>query len=127
MNTKAIRARLHDYVSTAEDKKIESIYSLFEDQMAPAIDPWENEEFLAELDERHRRYEEGIEKTYTMEEVMTELNQLQNARESFLNEYERLLNLAETKLNANESLTVDEINKIVVYSKRNLDKDYKLV
>jgi len=127
MTTTAIRARLHDYIRTAENKKIENIYALFEDQMAPAIDWAEDEDFIAELDERVRRYEAGLDKAYTMEEVEAELTQLQETRENFLNQYNKQLDEAEAKINAGEHLTQDEIKKIVADSKRYLDRDYKIV
>jgi len=127
MTTTAIRARLYDYIRTANDKKIENIYSLFEDQMAPAFDWAEDEDFIAELDERVRRYEAGLDRTYTMEEVRAELTQLSEARENFLNQYHKRLDEAEAKINAGEYLTQDEIKKIVADSKRHLDRDYKIV
>ena len=126
MTTTAIRARLYDYIRTADDKKIENIYSLFEDQMAPAVDWAEDEDFIAELDERVRRYEAGLDKTYTMEEVKAELTQLQETRENFLNQYNKQLDEAEAKINEDEDLTRDEIKKIVADSKKLLDMDYKV-
>jgi hypothetical protein len=55
MTTAAIRERLFNCIRKAEDDKIKNIYDLFEDQMAPAVDWSEDEEFVAELDERVRR------------------------------------------------------------------------
>jgi len=127
MTTTAIRARLYDYIRTADDKKIENIYSLFEDQMAPAVDWAKEEDFIAEMDERVRRYEAGLDRTYTMEEVQAELDQLQETRENFLNQYNKQLDEAEAKINAGEHLTQDEIKKIVDDSKKHLDRDYKVV
>jgi len=69
MTVAAIREKLHGYIDSADDSKIKNIYALFEDQMAPSVDWWEDKEFIAELEERDRRYEEGIEKTYTLEKT----------------------------------------------------------
>jgi hypothetical protein len=69
MTTAAIRERLYDYIRMADDKKVEAIYTLLEDQIAPAVDWSEDEEFVAELDERVRRYEAGIDKGYTWDEL----------------------------------------------------------
>ncbi len=78
MTTTAIREKLYEYIKDADDQKIKNLYSIFEDQMAPAVDWSEDEEFVAELDERVRRYETGIDKAYSIEEVK---DFLQKARE----------------------------------------------
>jgi hypothetical protein len=69
MTTTAIRERLHNYISTVDDAKIKNIYALFEDQMAPEVDWSEDEDVVAELDERYRRWEQGIDKGITIEEL----------------------------------------------------------
>jgi hypothetical protein len=80
MTTTAIREKLYDYIRVADDEKIKNIYLLFEDQMAPAVDWSEDEEFVAELDERVRRWEEGIDKGVSMDEVKAGLERLKNER-----------------------------------------------
>ena len=64
----------------ADDEKVKNIYLLFEDQMAPPVDWSEDEEFVAELDERVRRWEEGIDKGVSMDEVKAGLERLKNER-----------------------------------------------
>jgi hypothetical protein len=73
MTTTAIREKLHNYIDTVDDKQIESIYALFEDQIAPAVNWYEDEEFVAELDERLRRLEDGTDRGYSWEEVKAEI------------------------------------------------------
>jgi len=80
MTTTAIRERLYGYIREADDDKIKNIYELFEDQMAPAVDWSEDEEFVAELDERVRRWEQGIDKGVSMDEVKAELERLKSER-----------------------------------------------
>lgn len=80
MTTTAIRERLYDYIREADDDKIKNIYELFEDQMAPSVDWSEDEEFVAELNERVRRWEDGIDKGVPMDEVKAELERLKNQR-----------------------------------------------
>jgi len=80
MTTTAIRERLYNYIRVADDEKIKNIYLLFEDQMAPAVDWSEDEAFVAELDERVRRWEEGIDKGVSMDEVRAGLERLKNER-----------------------------------------------
>jgi hypothetical protein len=80
MTTTAIRGKLYDYIRVADDEKIKNIYLLFEDQMAQAVDWSEDEEFVAELDERVRRWEEGVDKGVSMDEVKAGLERLKNGR-----------------------------------------------
>ena len=80
MTTTAIREKLYDYIRVADDEKIKNIYLLFEDLMAPAVDWSEDKEFVAELDERARRWEEGIDKGVSMDEVKAGLARLKNER-----------------------------------------------
>ena len=49
MTTAVIRERLYDYIRVADDKKIEAIYTLLEDQIIPGNHWSEDEEFVAEL------------------------------------------------------------------------------
>ncbi|MCR8559247.1 hypothetical protein KXD93_16435 [Mucilaginibacter sp. BJC16-A38] len=76
MTTAAIRERLYDYIRVADDKKIKAIYALLEDQVIPVTDWSEDEEFVAELNERVRRWEEGIDPSYSLAEVKAEMEQL---------------------------------------------------
>lgn len=78
MTTAAIREKLHEYIDVADDDKIKNIYHLFEDQMAPSVDWSEDDEFVAELDERYRRWEEGIDKGLSIDEVKAELAKLKD-------------------------------------------------
>jgi hypothetical protein len=77
MTTAAMRERLHDMITEVDDKKIESIYALFEDQVAEPYEWWEDAAFVAELDERVRRYEAGIDRAYTLDELKASWNQLE--------------------------------------------------
>jgi hypothetical protein len=80
MTVEAIRGRLYDYIRDADDKKVEAIYTLLEDQIVEPYDWSEDEEFVAELDERVRRAETGIDRTYTMEETKAHLDRLREER-----------------------------------------------
>ena len=76
MTTAAIRERLYDYIRVADDKKVKAIYTLLEDQIFPAYDWAEDEEFVAELDERVRRYEAGLDPAFSIEEAKSSLNEM---------------------------------------------------
>ena len=80
MTTAAIRKRLHGYIDVADDKQIKNIFALFEDQMAPKANWWQDKEFVAELDERVRRYEEGIDKGHSWEEVEASITEMKKKR-----------------------------------------------
>jgi hypothetical protein len=73
MITTAMRERLHDYVNEADDQQIKAIYEIFEDQLSPVVAWMEHEEFVAELNERVRRWEEGIDRGIPIDEVKAKL------------------------------------------------------
>jgi len=58
MKTTAIRQRLHQFIETAEEKKVKAIYTLFENEIIQ--DEWEySDKFKAELDRRYKYYKNG--------------------------------------------------------------------
>jgi predicted N-formylglutamate amidohydrolase len=69
MTTAAIREKLHDYINVADDEKVKAIYTLVEGQIVPGHHWASEEEFEADMDERYRRYEKGIDKGYSLDEV----------------------------------------------------------
>ncbi len=80
MTTAAIRERLYDYIRIADDKKVKAIYALLEEQIVPAVDWSEDEDFVAELDERVRRYEAGIDRAHTWDELEASIEELKKKR-----------------------------------------------
>ena len=80
MTTAAIRERLYDYIRVADDKKIKAIYALLEDQVVPFSDWSEDKVFVAELDERVRRYETGLDKGHTWDELEAVIAELKSKR-----------------------------------------------
>ena len=76
MTTTIIRERLVDYIKVADDKKIEAIYTLLEDQLVSEGHWSDDKEFLAELNERVRRYEAGIDPAFSIEEAKSSLNEM---------------------------------------------------
>lgn len=80
MTTTAIRERLHGYINEADDRQIKAIYEIFEDQLSPAIDWSDDEEFVAELNERVRRWEEGIDRGIPIDEIKMKLEQMRKER-----------------------------------------------
>lgn len=80
MTTTAIRERLHGYINEVDDQKIKAIFELFEDQISPAVDWSEDEEFVAEMNERARRLEDGVDRGVPIEEVKAKLKQMRKDR-----------------------------------------------
>lgn len=55
MTTTIIRQKLHQFIETAEEKKVKAIYALFEDEITR--DEWEyTDEFRADLDTAWEKY-----------------------------------------------------------------------
>ncbi len=71
MGTIEMRQKLHDYIEAAEDRKIEAIYTMVEDEIEEAYNHWEDEEFVEELVKEEEAYLSGVAKTYSFEEVNT--------------------------------------------------------
>lgn len=68
MTTAAIREKLHEYINIADDKKVEAIYTMVEDEIINTIDIWEDDNFLNELDRRMEELKSGKVKAVTLEE-----------------------------------------------------------
>jgi len=69
MTIATIRERLHEYIDFADDKKINAIYTIVEDEIVEELDLWEDKEFLQELNSRLEAYENGSVKGVPWEEV----------------------------------------------------------
>lgn len=69
MTTATIREKLHGLIDTADDEQVKAVYSIFEDQIAEKYDPWEDEAFVKEMDQRVTDFETGKDKGVSWEEV----------------------------------------------------------
>lgn len=79
MTIAAMRERAHELIDEATDGEIPFML----EDLKKAKEPykwWEDEEFLADLDERGRRYKTGVDRGYTLEEVKAELEKMKAAR-----------------------------------------------
>jgi putative addiction module component (TIGR02574 family) len=69
MSIAEIRQHLHDYIDIAEDKKLEAIYTLLQDNSIE--DDYQlTDEQKAELDKRLYDYQNGIGRTYNWDETV---------------------------------------------------------
>jgi hypothetical protein len=68
MNIAQIRQQLHDYIDSAEEKKLKAIYTLLEDKIDSGFVL--SDEQKEELDSRYSDHLNGIGRTYTWEETV---------------------------------------------------------
>lgn len=69
MTTTAIRNKLYDYIRVAEDKKLQAIYNLLENEIEQTNKWWEDIEITKELDNRYKQLETGNDKGFTTSEL----------------------------------------------------------
>jgi len=81
MTTEAIREKLHDLIDSADDKHVKAVYSIFEDEIAEKDDPWEDEAFVNEIDQRIKDFESGRVKGIPWEEVKLKAENRLKAKE----------------------------------------------
>ncbi len=68
MTITAIREKLHEYINTADDRKVEALYTVIENDLADTLDIWEDEGFINELDRRMEELKGGKVKPVTLQE-----------------------------------------------------------
>jgi len=68
MTTKAIREKLLNYISSADDKKVKAMYTLLEGEINPTSKFWDAE-LEQGLIQRSESFKNGTAKTYTWEET----------------------------------------------------------
>jgi len=66
MTNAIIRKQLHQYIDVTDDKKVEALYTLLQNDIAPPYECSPTE--LDMLHERAEKYMKGETKTYTVEE-----------------------------------------------------------
>ena len=68
MRTAEIKQKLHEYIESAEDKKLKAIYTLLETDIAHEFTF--TDEQKKELDKRYDDYMNGVGEIYTWEETV---------------------------------------------------------
>ena len=70
MEKEILRSKLHGYIDTAEEDKLQAIYTLLEDD----IEPYNfTKEEIAIFYERREKHIKGASKSYTTEESITQI------------------------------------------------------
>jgi len=75
MKTENIKQKLHRYIETADEKKLKAIYTMVEEEIEETSDLWNDEEFIAELEQREKKYLNGSSKTYLVKESVARAKQ----------------------------------------------------
>jgi CO dehydrogenase/acetyl-CoA synthase alpha subunit len=75
MELQELRDRLTVYILEAEEKKIQALYTLLENEIEGEYKWHEDEAFLKELDEDYRKYESGEEPGCPAEEVYAAIHE----------------------------------------------------
>jgi len=78
MRTAHIRQQLHDYIDSAEEKKLKAIYTLLESEISEEYQLTTTQK--AELNKRYSDYQNGVGKTYTWDETVAIAEQALIAR-----------------------------------------------
>ncbi len=79
MGAIAIRERLHDYIKTADDKKVKAIYTMIESDLQNH-EWWNDKKLMAEFDKISDDFESAKEKGFTLEEMNMRLNKIKKQK-----------------------------------------------
>jgi len=73
MDTVTIRQKLHDIIDTADDEKVEEIFIKLINDTDQRYEWWNDEEMVAELQQRLADLKSGKDKGFTIEESKADL------------------------------------------------------
>ncbi len=76
MSNAAIRHKLYDYIRMANDKKLNAIYNLLENEIEQTNKWWEDKKFMQELDNRYHALEDGSDKGFSVEQLEQSVSKL---------------------------------------------------
>lgn len=76
----AIRHKLYDFIRVADDKKLNAIYNLLENEIEQTAEWWKDKVFVDELDHRYKALESGTDKGFTSEELKNSITKLRKKR-----------------------------------------------
>lgn len=76
MTNAAIRHKLYDYIRVADDKKLNAIYNLLEEEIEQTREWWKDKQFTQKLDRRYHALENGTDKGMSVEQLEETINKL---------------------------------------------------
>ena len=80
MSNAAIRNKLYDYIRVADDKKLNAIYNLLENEIEQTNEWWKGKKFTKELDNRYQALENGSDKGFTIEQLQKSVTKLRTQK-----------------------------------------------
>ena len=66
MESVELRQKLHHYIENAEEKKLQAIFTMVEDEINEYYNHWDDEDFVNELHQREQSYLNETAKTYSV-------------------------------------------------------------
>ncbi len=75
-----IRHKLYDFIRVADDKKLNAIYHLLENEIEQTQEWWKDKSFTTELDNRYEAMENGTDKGFTLDELETSISKLRKKK-----------------------------------------------
>lgn len=76
----SIRAKLYDFIRFADNKKVNALYHLLEDDIEDTANWWENKDFVHELDDRYRKLESGEDAGMSLKQLESSINSLRKKK-----------------------------------------------
>lgn len=80
MTSIALRNKLYDYIRVADDKKLQAIYNLLENEIEATTEWWKDKQFVAEMDARYEALESGKDKGTTVEQLEASIDKLKQKK-----------------------------------------------
>ena len=81
MSIVEIREKLSDYIRIADDKKINAIYTLLEDEITENFKWWKDKAIMEDFDTRYDDYKSDSSKAYSLQEVEASIEELKQRRQ----------------------------------------------
>jgi benzoyl-CoA reductase/2-hydroxyglutaryl-CoA dehydratase subunit BcrC/BadD/HgdB len=79
-NSASIRLKLYDYIRVADDKKLNAIYNLLENEIQETKEWWKDKLLVAELDRRVDALETGSDKGVTLDQLEASISKMRKKR-----------------------------------------------
>jgi hypothetical protein len=73
MNTALIRQKLYEYIRVADDRKVEAIYTIIENDLAENNEWWNDKNFISTLDRVSMNLKSGTDKGIVWGDLKNEL------------------------------------------------------
>lgn len=75
-----IRHKLYDYIRMADDKKLQAIYLLLENEIEYTREWWKDQTIIAEFDQRYQALETGTDKGISLDELEAGIKKLRKKK-----------------------------------------------